>query len=188
MKLVCLLVHSHDKADCVTYCATESGRDVTEFVAQLCSILASGKNIVTSSLHHPLFHAPSLDDASREARQAACQERNSSLFATGIAPGFTSDILAVHAASMSELPTKVAVEERMPCGAHRVPGFFAMLGFGRTPERDAEVYRSGAMVDAVAPPMRLIAGWRRKCRLTGQLRHSLPNPRTTGRAVATRCC
>jgi 2,4-diaminopentanoate dehydrogenase len=143
--------------DCVTYCATVSGRSIDEFVAQLCAILASGKNIVTPSLHHPLFHPPSLDDASRDALQAACQEGNSSLFATGIAPGFTSDILAVHAASMSELPTRVSVEERMPCGAYRVPGFFAMLGFGRTSEQDAEVYRPGATVDAVAPPMRLIA-------------------------------
>lgn len=144
-------------ADCVTYCATVSGRNINEFVAQLCAILASGKNIVTPSLHHPLFHPPSLDDASREALQSACREGNSSLFATGIAPGFTSDILAVHAASMSELPTKVSVEERMPCGAYRVPGFFTMLGFGRTAEQDAQAYRPGSMVDVVAPPMRLIA-------------------------------
>ena len=45
------------------------------------------------------------------------------MFATGIAPGFASDILAVHAASMSALPTKVSVQERIPCGAYRVPGF-----------------------------------------------------------------
>jgi 2,4-diaminopentanoate dehydrogenase len=58
---------------------------------------------------------------------------------------------------MSELPTKVSVEERMPCGAFPVPGFFTMLGFGRTAEQDAQVYRPGSMVDVVAPPMRLLA-------------------------------
>src|ERR1700742_833420 len=36
-------------ADCVTYCATVSGRNITEFVGQMCAILASGKHIVTPS-------------------------------------------------------------------------------------------------------------------------------------------
>lgn len=52
-------------ADCVTYCATVSARDISEVFDQLCAILASGKNVVMSSLYHPLFHPPSLDDASR---------------------------------------------------------------------------------------------------------------------------
>src|SRR5262249_13356166 len=121
----------------------------------------SGKNVVTPS-YFALFHPASLDDDAREQLDAACREGNSSLFATGIAPGFTSDMLAVHAASMTELPTKVSVQERIPCGAYRVPGFFAALGFGRTPERDAEMYPPGAMIGDLAPPLRLLAqglGW-----------------------------
>jgi 2,4-diaminopentanoate dehydrogenase len=59
--------------------------------------------------------------------------------------------------SMSEIASKVTVEERIPCKAYRVPGFFAMLGFGRTPEEDAEVYPPGAMIAYVAPPVRLLA-------------------------------
>jgi hypothetical protein len=93
----------------------------------------------------------------REQLQAACRHGDSSLFATGIAPGFTSDMLAVHAASMSEQPTQISVEERIPCGAYRVPGFFAMLGFGRTPAQDAEIYPPGAMIGHLAPPLRLLA-------------------------------
>jgi 2,4-diaminopentanoate dehydrogenase len=142
--------------DCVTYFAAVSGRDSNEVVDQLCAILASGKNVVTPA-YHALFHPPSLDDASREKLNAACHRGNSSLFATGIAPGFTTDILAVHAASMSELPTRVSIEERIPCGAYRVPGFFTMLGFGRTPEQDADVYPPGAMIATVTPPLRLLA-------------------------------
>jgi 2,4-diaminopentanoate dehydrogenase len=145
----------------VTYFAAISGRDSDEIVDQLCGFLASGKNVVTPS-YPALFHPPSLDDGARVQLEAACRQGNSSLFATGIAPGFTSDMLAVHAASMTELPTKVSVQERIPCGAYRVPGFFAALGFGRTPEQDAEVYRRGAMIGHLAPPLRLLAqglGW-----------------------------
>ena len=148
-------------ADCVTYFATVAGRDSNDVVDQLCGLLASGKNVVTPSFL-ALFHPLSLDDVARRKLETACRDGNSSLFATGIAPGFTSDILAVHAASMSESPMKVSIQERIPCGAYRVPGFFAMFGFGRTPEEDAEMYPPGAMIGHIAPPLRLLAqglGW-----------------------------
>ncbi|MGB9226728.1 hypothetical protein [Mycobacterium sp.] len=148
-------------ADCVTYFAAVSGRDGDEIVDQLCELLASGKNVVTPS-YPALFHPPSLDHAAREKLQAACQRGNSSVFATGIAPGFASDMLAVHAASMTERPTKVTVQERIPCGGYRLLGFFEMMGFGRTPDQGAEVYPPGAMIAHLAPPLRLLAqglGW-----------------------------
>lgn len=143
-------------ADCVSYFAAVSGREGSEVVDQMSALLASGKNVVTPS-YHALFHPPTLDDVSREKLEAACRQGNSSVLATGIAPGFATDILAVHAASMTELPVKIAVQERIPCGAYRVPGFFAMLGFGRTAEQDAEMYRPGSMVPVVTPPLRLLA-------------------------------
>jgi 2,4-diaminopentanoate dehydrogenase len=148
-------------ADCVAYFAAVSGRDGDEIVDQLCALLASAKNVVTPS-YPPLFHPASLDDTTREKLQAACRRGNSSVFATGIAPGFASDMLAVHAASMSERPTKVTVQERIPCGAYRLLGFFEMMGFARTPEQDAQVYPPGAMIGHLAPPLRLLAqglGW-----------------------------
>lgn len=143
-------------ADCVTYFAAVSGRDGGEVIDQISAMLASGKNVVTPS-YHALFHPTSLDQAARSKLEAGCQRGNSSLLATGIAPGFATDILAVHAASISASPTTVAVQERIPCGAYRVPGFFAMLGFGRTAEQDAEMYRPGSMIPAVSAPLRLLA-------------------------------
>ncbi|OBF29745.1 hypothetical protein [Mycobacterium sp. ACS4331] len=143
-------------ADCVTYFGATSERSPDDVVDQLCTMLASGTNIVTPS-YHALFHPASLDDESQQRLSEACARGRSSIFATGIAPGFATDMLAVHAASMSALPTKVTVAERILCGAYNVPGFFAMLGFGRTPEQDAQVYPPGAMVAAFGTPMRLLA-------------------------------
>ncbi|CAM2910601.1 hypothetical protein BST27_10395 [Mycobacterium intermedium] len=143
-------------ADCVTYFAAVSGREPGEIVDQLCAIAASGKNVVTPS-YHPLFHPPSLDEMSREKLSAACEHGQSSIFATGIAPGFATDLLGVHAASMSGFPTKITVAERIPCGSYSVPGFFAMLGFGRTPEEDAATYPRGSMATVFATPLRLLA-------------------------------
>ena len=143
-------------ADCVTYFAPVAGRATDEVVDQLCAILASGKNVVAIA-YFALFHPPSLDETVRQKLQAACRRGNSSLFATGIAPGFASDMLAVHAASISASPTKVSVQERIPCGSYRVPNFFAMMGFGRTPEEDADLYPPGAMLGHVGPAVRLLS-------------------------------
>jgi 2,4-diaminopentanoate dehydrogenase len=143
-------------ADCVTYFAAVSGRDEDDVVDQLCAFLASGKNIVTP-VYPALFHPPSLEDNARRKLQEACRQGNSSLFATGIAPGFASDILAVHAASMSAQPTKVSVQERIPCGAYRLLGFFEMMGFGRTRAEDAAAYPPGAMIGHIGPALRLLA-------------------------------
>jgi len=143
-------------ADCVTYFATVSSRDPDEVVDQLCAILASGKSVVTPA-YDPLFHPSSLDEMARTKLESACRTGDSSLFATGIAPGFTSDILAVHAATMSEQPRMIAVDERIHCGAYRVPGFFAALGFGRLPSEDAAAYPPGAMIGHFAPSLRLLA-------------------------------
>jgi hypothetical protein len=96
------------------------GREGSEGVDHISTMLASGKNVVTPS-YHALFRPPTLDEASRNKLEAACRQGNSSLLATGIAPGFATDIFATHAASMTELTKRVAVEERIPCGAYRVP-------------------------------------------------------------------
>jgi 2,4-diaminopentanoate dehydrogenase len=145
-------------ADCMTYCAAVamSGPNIEEVVDQLYAILESGKNVVTPS-YPELIHRPSLDHATHKKLDAACRQGHSSLFATGIAPGFASDILAVHAASMSELPAKVFVQERIRCGTYGSSGFFAGLGFGRTPEQDAHMHPPGAMIGHFAPPLRLLA-------------------------------
>ena len=143
-------------ADCVTYFAAVSGRDGHEIVDQLCGFLASGKNVVTPS-YPALFHPSSLDGDAREKLESACRTGDSTLFATGIAPGFATDMLAIHAASMTELPAKVSIQERIPCGAYRAPDFFAALGFGRTPDGDAALYPPGAMVGHLGPSLRLLA-------------------------------
>jgi 2,4-diaminopentanoate dehydrogenase len=143
-------------ADCVSYFAAITGRDGADIIDQLCALLASGKNVAAPS-YPALFHPPSLDEGAREKLESACRQGNSSLFATGIAPGFAADMLAVHAASMTELPARVCIQERIPCGAYRVPSFFAALGFGRTPDEDAALYPPGAMIGHFAPPLRLVA-------------------------------
>jgi len=72
--------------------------------------------------------------------------REQLLDGTSIAQGFATDILAVDAASMTELPTKVSVEERIPCGAYRVPGLLRDAGLrssGRAGRRNISPWNDG---------------------------------------------
>lgn len=143
-------------ADCVTYFATTSGRDPDEVVDQICLIAASGKNVITPS-YHAFFHPASLDDGHREKLSIACASGSSSVFATGIAPGFATDVLAVHAASMSTSPSSISIAERLQCSAYSAPGFFAALGFGRTVEEDAQLREPGGWAEEFAIPLRVLA-------------------------------
>jgi 2,4-diaminopentanoate dehydrogenase len=148
------------ESDCVTYLPAVAGRDPDEVVEQLCAILATGKNVVTADIRMAFPRA--LDDASLTKLRSACAEGSSSFLGTGIAPGFATDVLPVHLASLTNAPTSIRVEERLPSGAFRGLGFFEHFGFGRTPEQDAHVYQPGAMIAHMTTPLALVAdglGW-----------------------------
>jgi len=98
-----------------------------------------------------------LDDASLTKLRSACDEGGSSFLGTGIAPGFATDVLPVHLASLTNEPTSIRVEERLPSGAFRGQSFFAHLGFGRTPEEDAQTYQSGSMIAHMCTPLAMVA-------------------------------
>lgn len=144
------------EADCVTYLATGTGRAIDDVIDQHCAILASGKNVVTTALGE-LILPDTLGEAQLTRLRNACRAGVSSLIAAGIAPGFAMDVLPVHAATLSAAPTRVAVSERILCGAYSVPGFFAALGFGTTPAVDANAYLPGTGVHLFGSSIRLMA-------------------------------
>jgi hypothetical protein len=143
------------ESDCVTYLPTAAGRDPDDVVNQICAILATGKNVVTADarMTFPL----ALDDASLTKLRSACDEGGSSFLGTGIAPGFATDVLPVHLASLTNEPTSIRVEERLPSGAFRGLSFFAHFGFGRTPEEDAQTYQPGAIIAHMCTPLAMVA-------------------------------
>jgi hypothetical protein len=147
-------------ADCVVYAATGAGRAMDEVVDQLCAILSSGKNVVTTI--GELIHPPELGTAPLAKLQTACEVGRASLLAAGIAPGFAMDVLPVQVATLCDAPTKVTVSERILCGTYSVPGFFALLGFGTTPADDAQAYRPGTGAKMFGSPIQVMAhglGW-----------------------------
>jgi len=78
-------------ADCVCYTATADLRP-WEAVEDICKILTSGKNVVSSSLVQ-LIHPKTSDPAMVGRLEEACTAGQSTFFTSGIDPGFANDVL-----------------------------------------------------------------------------------------------
>ena len=118
--------------DCVTYMATEFGREVDEVIDEMCRLLESGKNVVTTTFIR-LVYPKSLPPEMLGKLEKACAAGQSAFMGTGIAPGFTTDALPVYLGSLSEAPRTVRVAERVLQGTYSDPLSFMALGFGTVP-------------------------------------------------------
>jgi hypothetical protein len=119
-------------ADCVTYMATEFGREVDGVIDEMCRLLESGKNVVTTTFIR-LVYPKSLPPEMLAKLEKACAAGQSAFMGTGIAPGFTTDALPVYLGSLSEAPRSVRVAERVLQGTYSDPLSFMALGFGTVP-------------------------------------------------------
>ncbi len=131
-------------ADCVLYTAIGETRPA-DAVADLCRILASGKNVVSSSLVslvYPPFAHPRLTDALRKA----CEAGRSSLFTNGIDPGFSGDLFPLSILNLCERVESVRVLELMNYATYPDPDFTgAYFGFGRPLAYEPPLLRPGAL-------------------------------------------
>lgn len=113
-------------ADCVLY--MRQGTDIDE----LCALLASGKNVVTTrgDFHHPA----SMDAKKRERIEEACRTGNSSIYSTGSSPGFVTEALAIPLVSMSRRLDCLTIEEFADMTSRNSPDLlFNIMGYGVSP-------------------------------------------------------
>lgn len=113
-------------ADCVLY--MRQGTDMNE----LCALLASGKNVVTTrgDFHHPA----SMDAQMRERIEDACRSGNSSIYSTGSSPGFVTEALAIPLVSMSRRLDCLTIDEFADMTSRNSPDLlFNIMGYGVSP-------------------------------------------------------
>ncbi len=120
-------------ADCVTYMATEFGRDVDEVVDEMCRLLESGKNVVTTTFIR-LVCLRSLPPEMLTKLEKACAAGQSAFIGTGIAP----DSPPMPCRSTSGRSRRSRVAFRWPnascSGTYSDPLSFQALGFGTAPQ------------------------------------------------------
>jgi 2,4-diaminopentanoate dehydrogenase len=113
-------------ADCVLY--MRQGVDFDE----VCRLLASGKNIVTTrgEFHHPR----SLDSAARRRVEEACQAGRTSIYSTGSSPGFITEALTLPLISLERRLDCLTIDEFANLSRRDSPDMiFNIMGYGAAP-------------------------------------------------------
>ncbi|MBW8784939.1 MAG: dihydrodipicolinate reductase [Novosphingobium sp.] len=142
-------------AACVLY--MRQGTDFDE----ICRILESGKNIVTTrgDFHHPR----TMDPAVRERVEAACAKGGTSIYSTGSSPGFITEALAIPLLALQRHHDLITINEYADVSSRNSPEMlFEVMGFAKPmapfDQRRAEHLKSdfgsslGQIADAIGLP------------------------------------
>jgi hypothetical protein len=114
------------KPDCVLY--MQQGLNVDE----LCRLLASGANIVTTRAE---FHNPAkVDRVVRERVEEACRRGGASIHSTGSTPGFITEALPIVLTSIQRRLDSLTIDEFGDLTSRNSPDLlFRVMGFGKKP-------------------------------------------------------
>lgn len=114
------------EADCVSYMPNLASLD------EVCQLLRSGKNVACSPF---LFYAQNLPEEDRKNLEAACEAGNSSVYGTGIHPGFAGMVLPLAMSGLSRSIDKVLIQERADWSFYDRPAItFTNMRFGSPPD------------------------------------------------------
>lgn len=116
-------------ADVVLYTPLNAVDSLDAHDANILRLLRSGKNVITTTAHtYPQAHGA---DYARRFEEA-CREGGTTLFGTGINPGFMAERLAVALTSVCTRVDHIAFTEIYDVSEVRSAGFlFDLMGIGR---------------------------------------------------------
>jgi len=143
-------------ADCVCYTATADLRPF-EAVEDICRILASGKDVVSSSIV-PLVHPRSFFPEVRDKLEDACRRGRTSFFTSGIDPGFANDLLPLALSGLCQRWTEVRILEIINYATYDQPQvLFETMGFGKPLDHTPLLLAPGSLTFAWGGTVRLLA-------------------------------
>jgi hypothetical protein len=143
-------------ADCVSYMGATDFR-LPDAIEDMCRILSSGKNLVTTSFVPLIFP---WDDAPwiAERIESACQEGGTSFYCSGIDPGFSPDALPITLSSLCERIDSIRAQEIFDYSTYDQPEtLFQTMGFGQKPDAEPLLLVPGALSLAWGPSVRMVA-------------------------------
>lgn len=143
-------------ADCVLY-MPRGGIDPALALDDVCRILASGKNVVSTAVTAWIY-PKSAGDEVVERLETACREGGTSFHGTGIEPGWAAEVLPLTMSCLFRSIESIRVQELMDYSSYpSTDMIIGVMGFGQSP--DAKV--PGADLDrkgrAFRAPLMLVA-------------------------------
>ena len=143
-------------ADCICYTASSDIRP-GQVVEDLARMLAGGKNVVNTSFV-PLLFPRAAGDGVLEQLQAACEAGGTSLYTSGIDPGFGNAGLAVHTLALCKEVRSVRMMEIVNYDTWDNPfTMFEIMGFGKPDTSQSLLLAPGSTTLAWGPVLELVA-------------------------------
>jgi len=143
-------------ADCVVYTSQAETRP-TEALAEICTFLEAGTNVVGTSLVW-LVYPPHADPWIREPIEAACAKGGTTMYVNGVDPGFSGDLLALAALSLTARAEGILVQEICDYGTYDDAEFTgASFGFGTNGDVVPMLFVPGVLASIWGGPIRLLA-------------------------------
>jgi 2,4-diaminopentanoate dehydrogenase len=143
-------------ADCVLY-MPQGEMDPMGALDDICALLASGKNVVSTAvtaLIYPASMGPEVVDRLNQA----CAQGGASFHATGIEPGWASEVLPLTMSGLFRRIDTLLVQELMDYSNYASAFMlFDIMGFGRAPDADVPGADPALLGGAFHAPLMLVA-------------------------------
>jgi 2,4-diaminopentanoate dehydrogenase len=121
------------EADCVLYLA-QGDADPAGALDNICALLASGKNVVSTAVT-PLIYPAAMGDEIVKQLEDACEVGGSSFHATGIEPGWASEVLPLAISGLLRDVESMVVQEIIDYSTYDNSFMlFDVMGFGHAPD------------------------------------------------------
>jgi 4-hydroxy-tetrahydrodipicolinate reductase len=143
-------------ADCVCYMAHSDVRP-HEVVEDLCRMLAAGKNVVNTSFV-PLLYPPAAGPGVQERIEEACTAGGTTLYTSGIDPGYGNAGAAIAALALCREVKSVRMSEIVNYATWNNPfTMFEIMGFGKGGPSESLLLSPGSTALAWGPVIHLVA-------------------------------
>jgi hypothetical protein len=126
-------------ADCVIYMAMSEANPMAA-VEDICAILASGKNVVSTSIT-PMINPVVMGPEILGMIEKACADGGSSFHGTGIQPGWAAEVLPLTMSGVFRFIDHLTVQELLDYSTYdHAFNLFDGMGFGRAPDDDTVLW------------------------------------------------
>lgn len=143
-------------ADCVFY-AARAQRDLEPLLDEICRLLRSGKSVVSTAAT-PLIYPKSMGEAVVTRLEDACREGQSAFHATGIEPGWASEVLPITLSGLLGKVDRLTVQEIMDYTSYdNAQMLFDFMGFGRQPAPERRAAKEASVMPAFRAPLMMVA-------------------------------
>jgi hypothetical protein len=144
-------------ADCVLYMA-QGDANPGPAIDDICMLLASGKNVISTAVT-PLIYPASMGPEVVARLEAACAEGATTFHATGIEPGWASEVLPLAMSGLFRYVDSLVVQELLDYASYdNAFMLFDVMGFGRAPDAPDVIGADPALLASVfRAPLTLVA-------------------------------